>query len=117
MTTALPANLILRLVADLLHARLERLDSQLRRNPHRAPAGRQDRRRETLAHIKAQGRALRTLRGVGIVPAETAALLLAWAGGHLDAIAELEVLDPRVEGLEAKDYVGACRLLLGAREG
>lgn len=58
----------------------------------------------------------RQTRGHGDVSAEVAGLLLAWAGGHVEAIAELERLDPRVEGLEAEDYIGACRLLLGARE-
>lgn len=116
--STLPAGLVLRLATDLLAARADRLAQQMSRaNPHGAAPSAAVSRQALVGRLRAAVRVLRAeVRGHGEVSAATAGLLLAWAGGHQPALVELEDLDERVARLESEDYVGAARLLLGARE-
>jgi hypothetical protein len=110
----LPAGLVLRLAADLLHARRLRLLQQLA-GP-RSAVGKAPSRRQEAEHLLGQVQTIRTsLQAAAEVPTVTAGLLLAWCGGHQPALALLEDVDRRVLGLHSEDYVGGCRLLLGAR--
>jgi hypothetical protein len=109
-----PGGLLVKLAADLLHARVLRLEQQLA-HPDAAEHKAASRRKE-VAHLQGQLQQLRTsVQASGLVPAQTAVLLLAWFGGHAEALAVLEDIEPRMADLHSGDYVGGVRLLLGAR--
>ena len=111
----IPANLILRLVADILDARARRLRGRVEHNRRGGGQAHAVGRRRMVAGLEQQVRVLRALKAEGEIRADVAGLMLAWAGCWGDAIALLEEIDPRVEALAAGDYVAACRVLLGAR--
>lgn len=112
----IPARVALSIVIDVLAQRAGRLANRAARNPRAQSDSKRAGRQRNHDDLMRQVRQLQALAVQGDVSAATAGLLAAWASGHAEAIAALEAITPGVEALRDDDYVGACRLLLAARE-
>jgi len=114
MTPTLPAGLVLRLVGDILAQRLAQLRRHIDHNP-RGGESKAPRRREQAERMDRDLRRLGAIRATGDVPAAVAGLLLAWAGGHAEAIAQLEEIEPHIEDVQTDNVIRGCEILLGAK--